>query len=194
MDLQASNDSDLDNVTVKVRVVQHSEEEEVEPEEATTPQKPSGCTANQSTHEDEVSSDETQTEELDLPKSDSGVAYVEKDKKPNKKNCNGAIPKTTKKSVPAPKSAPNSNQSTPKTARKGTLIQDNLLVQFVNEATDLSHRVDRTITAWEARDGRASLRKKTATSLERMRGDLQDRLNDVNETGKKWKTTMTATR
>ena len=60
LDLQASNDSDLDNVTVKVRVVQHSEEEEVEPEEATIPQKPSGGTANQSTHEDEVSSDETQ--------------------------------------------------------------------------------------------------------------------------------------
>ena len=36
------------------------EEEEVEPEEATIPQKPSGGTANQSTHEDEVSSDETQ--------------------------------------------------------------------------------------------------------------------------------------
>ena len=46
--------------------------------------------------------------------------------------------------------------------------------------------MDRTITAWEASNGRASLGKKTATSLERMLGDLQDRLNDINET---WKET-----
>ena len=68
------------------------------------------------------------------------MAHVDQDKKPNKKGSNGAISKTTKKPAPAQKSAPNSNQSTPKTARKGTFIQDDLLNKFIHEAIDLSQR------------------------------------------------------
>ena len=60
--------------------------------------------------EDEISSDETQAEELDPPKADSGTAHVEEKKKTNKRGGNGTIPKIKK---PAPKSAPNSKQSTP---------------------------------------------------------------------------------
>ena len=120
--LRALTTFEPNSETVEVRVVWHSDNEEVEPEEATTQQEPSGGAANQSTNKTETSNNEIQSEELDLPKSDSGLAHVDQDKKPNKKGNNGASSKTTRKPVPAPKSAPNSNQSTPKTARKGTLI------------------------------------------------------------------------
>ena len=57
-------------------------------------------------------------EELDLPKFDPGPIHVNQFKKINKKGC-GNIPKAFKKPVPTPKSAPNSNDSTPKNACKG---------------------------------------------------------------------------
>ena len=63
-------------------------------------------------------------EELDLPKFDPGPIHVNQSKKINKKGC-GNIPKVFKKPVPTPKSAPNSNDSTPKNACKGPLIQTN---------------------------------------------------------------------
>ena len=84
----------------------------MEPKEANIQQQPSGGTANQAINKIEVSNDEAQTEEFNLPKFDLGAACGEKDKKPNKKGCNGTIPKTAKKPPPALKSAPNSNQST----------------------------------------------------------------------------------
>ena len=114
--LRALTTSDLNSEAVKVRVVQHSDDEEVEPEEANTQQEPSGGAANQSANETETSNDEIQREEIDLPKFDSGWAHVDQDKKPKKKGSNGAISKTTRKPAPAAKSAPNLNQSTPKTA------------------------------------------------------------------------------
>ena len=141
--------------------------------------------ANQSADETETSNDEIQTAEINLPKLNSGMAHVNQDKKPNEKGSNGAISKTTKKPTPAPKKAPNSNQSTPKTARKGTLIQNDLLNKFVNEAIDLEQRVDRKITAWKTSGkGSISLRKKTAANLECLREDLQDKLNDMARNGR----------
>ena len=97
----------------------------------------------------------------------------DKDKKTSKKGNCGAIPKTTKKSS-------NLNQSTPKTVRKGTLIQDKLLQQFISEAENMTQRVNRAITTWE-RNGRASLGKKTASNLEIIR-NIQGKLSDINET------------
>ena len=96
-------------------------------------------------NETDTSNEGVQSEEVDLPKFNPGPTHVDQDKKTNKRGNGGAIPKIAKKPTPAPKSAPNSNHSTPKTARKGTLIQDNLLEKFVDEAIDLSQRVDRTI-------------------------------------------------
>ena len=177
--LRTPVDPHLHDKMVKVRICKHSGDE-IDPEKTTKPQEPSGGSADQS-HEDEVSSDETQTEELKLPKLDLVTTHVEKDKKVNKKTGAGTIPKTAKKQ-PVAKSAPNSNQSTPTTSRRATLMQDDILKKFLDETTNLSQKIDRTIEAWEASDGRASLGKRTAASLERMRGDLRDRLQDVHET------------
>ena len=160
-----------------MRICKHSGEE-IDQVKTTKPQEPSGGSADQS-HEDDVSSDETETEELKFP--NLATTHVEKDKKVTKKTGAGAIPKTTKKQ-PAAKSAPNSNQSTPTTSRRVTLMQDDILKKFLDETTNLSQKIERTIEAWEASDGRASLGKRTAASLERMRGEMQDRLQDVNET------------
>ena len=60
-------------------------------------------------------------------------------------------------------------------------MQDDILKKFLDDTTNLSQKIDRTIEAWEASDGRVSLAKRTAMSLEPMHGDLQDRLRDVNE-------------
>ena len=127
MSLRALTTSDHNSKIINVRVVRHSDDEEVEPEEATTKQEPSGGTVNQSTNKTDTSNEGIQSEELDPPKFDSGSTHVNQDKKTNKKGNNGTIPKVARKPVPEPKSAPNSNHSTPKTARKGTLIQDDLL-------------------------------------------------------------------
>ena len=124
------------------------DDKEEEPEEAVAQQEPSSGTANQSTNETDTSNEGVQLEELDLPKFDPGPTHVDQDKKTNKRGNGGTILKVVKKPVPAPKSAPNSNHSTPKTARKGTLIQDDLLKKFVDKAIDLSKRVDQTIMAW----------------------------------------------
>ena len=59
-------DLHLHDATMKVRVVKHSGDE-IDPEKTSIPQEPSGGSADQS-HEDDVSSDETQTEELKLSK------------------------------------------------------------------------------------------------------------------------------
>ena len=184
MGLRALTTSDHNSKIINVRVVRHSDDEEVEPEEATTQQEPSGGTANQSTNETDTSNEGIQSEELDLPKFDSGSTHVNQDKKTNKKGNNGTIPKVPRKPVPAPKSAPNSNHSTPKTTRKGTLIQNDILHKFVDEAIDLSQRVDQTITAWKTSNNNGvNLGKKTSANLELLRENLQDKLNDVNE---KW--------
>ena len=45
----------------------------------------------------------------------------------------------------------------------------------------MSQRVDKVIAAWEG-NGSASLGKKTATNLEIMRDDIQEKLSDINET------------
>ena len=188
--LRTPVDPHLHDATVEVRVCKHSGDE-VDPEKTTKPQEPSGGSADQS-HEDEVSSDETQTEELKLPKLNLVTTHVEKDRKVNKKTGAGAIPKTVKKQ-PMAKSAPNSNQSTPTTSRRATLMQDDILKKFLDETTNLSQKIDRTIEAWEASDGRASLGKRTAASLERMRGDLTPLgINTTPDPKPTWTDTMTA--
>ena len=103
------------------------------------------------------------------------TAHIEKDKKVSKKTDTGAISKTVKKQ-PIAKSATNSNQSTPTTSRKATPVQDDILKKFLDETTNLSQKIDRTIDAWESSDGRASISKRTSINLERMREVLQDRL------------------
>ena len=113
----------------------------MDPEKTTKPQEPSGGSADQS-HEDDVSSDETHTEELKLPHLDLVTTHVEKDKRVNKKT--GAISKTAKKQ-PIAKSAPNSNQSTPTTSRRASSMQDDILKKFLDETTNLSQKIDRTI-------------------------------------------------
>ena len=72
---------------VKVRICKHSGDE-IDPEKITKLQEPSGGSADQS-HEDDVSSDKTQTEELKLPKLDLVTTHVEKDKKVNKRTGTG---------------------------------------------------------------------------------------------------------
>ena len=111
------------------------------------------------------------------------VANLEKDTKAGKKTDSGAVPKATKKQTIA-KSAANSNQSTPKTSRKATPMQEDLLKKFLDETTNLSRKVDKTIDTWENSNGKASIGKKTAASLERLREVLKDRLTDVNDTWK----------
>ena len=107
---------------------------------------------------------------------------MEKDTKAGKRTDTGAVPKTTKKQAMV-KSAANSNQSTPKTTRKvapmqedrkATPMQEDLLKKFLDETTNLSHKIDRTINAWENSNGKASLGKRTSVNLERMREVLQD--------------------
>ena len=143
--------------TITVKIVKHSEDEEGEPEETATQQEPSGGTADQS-NDNETSEEEDRLEELELPKFDPGTINVEPDKQVNKKGGRGTIPRAVKKPIPKPSSAPTSNHSTPKKARKGprtqthnsnpNTLQDNLLKEFVDEAKDLSKKVDWTITEW----------------------------------------------
>ena len=185
--LRIPADPHLHSEIVKVRIVKHSGDET---KKNPIQQEPSGGSADQS-HEDEVSSDESRTEELpratlELPKLELVTTHVEKDKKVNKKQGTRAVPKTTKKQ-PITKSAPNSNQSTPTTSRRATPIQDDILKKFLDETTNLSHKIDRTIDTWETSDGKASLGKRTSVNLERIREVLQDRLQDVNETWKEMK-------
>ena len=86
-------------------------------------QESTGDSADQS-NEDEVSSEGTLIDEmelpratLELPKLELVTAHLEKHKKGGKKADTGAVPKTVKKQ-PIAKSATNSNQSTPTTSRK----------------------------------------------------------------------------
>ena len=59
-------------------------------------------------------------------------------------------------------------------------IQDALLKEFVDEAKDLSKKVDQTITEWKASDNDGvHLEKKTSASLELLREALTDKINDV---------------
>lgn len=108
---QASSNLDPDGILVKVRGVQHSDGEGVEPkdENINVQQQPSGSAAEPATSDSEASGNEFRTEETDPSKLEWELAGDDKDKKPNKKGSSGAIPKATKK-------PPNSNQSTPKTA------------------------------------------------------------------------------
>ena len=54
---------------------------------------------------------------------------------------------------------------------------------FVNEAKDLSKKVEQMITGWKASDNDGiHLGKKTSASLELLREALTDKINDVNET------------
>ena len=139
---------------ITVKIVKHSEDKEGEPEEAATQQEPSGDSANQ-LNDTETSNEEVQLEELDLPKFDPGPTNVDQDKKANKKGRR-TIPRAVKKPVPKPNSAPASNHSTPKNTHKVPLmqinnpnpntIQDALLKEFVDEAKDLSKKVDQMIT------------------------------------------------
>jgi hypothetical protein len=58
-----------------------------------------------------------------------------------------------------------------------------LLKEFVDEAKDLSKKVDRTITEWKDGDNDwVQLGKKTSANLELLREALMDKINDVNET------------
>jgi hypothetical protein len=182
--LRTPADPHLHSKTIKVRIVKHSDDET---EKNPIQQESSGGSADQS-NEDEVSSDETRIDELELPRAtlelpklELVTTHVEKDKKVGKKAGTGTVPKTAKKLLIA-KSATNSNQSTPTTSRKATPIQDDILKRFLDETTNLSHKIDRTIGAWENSDGKASLGKRTSVNLERMREVLQDRLQDVNDT------------
>ena len=162
-------------IIVKVRGVQHSDGEGTEPKDGNinTQQQPSGGAVEQATNDTEASSDEPQTEETDPSKLKWEMIGDNKDKKPNKK-------------VAAPFPRPQKSHRTrislrPKLPEKGTLIQDKLLEQFISEAKNMSQRVDKVIAAWEG-NGSASLGKKTATNLEIMQDDIQEKLSDINET------------
>ena len=183
--LRTPTDPKTRNDTVKVRICKHSGDEK---EKKPTQQESSGNTTNQS--EDETSSEEARIDEADLPRAtieipklEVAIANIEKDKTAGKKANGGAIPKTTKKQATA-KSAANSNQSTPTTSRKATPMQEDLLKKFLEETTNLSRKVDKTIDTWDNSNGKANIGKKTAATLERLREILRDRLMDVNDTWK----------
>ena len=93
--LRAPDNPDPSNVIVKVR----ADSEGAETKEANIPQQPSGGAADQTTNEAEVSNDEAQTEEFDLPKFNLGAACGEKDKKPNKKGTQNRKKTTEFKSL-----------------------------------------------------------------------------------------------
>ena len=138
--LRIPADSNPHNDTVEVRVVKHSGDET---EKKPTQQESSGDATDQS-DEDEVSSEETRIDEADLPRAtielpklELVVANLEKDTKAGKKTDGGAVPKATKKQTIA-KLAANSNQSTPRTSRKATPMQEDLLKKFLEEKTNLS--------------------------------------------------------
>ena len=63
-------------------------------------------------------------------------------------------------------------------------MQEDLLKKFLDETTNLSRKVDKTIDTWENSNGKTNVSKKTAASLERLREILKDRLTDVNDTWK----------
>ena len=169
-----------------MRIVKHSGDET---EKNPAQQESSGDPTYQS-DEDKVSSEGTRIDEADLPRAtielpklELVAANLEKDTKIGKKTDSGAIPKATKKQT-VTKSAANSNQSTPKTSRKATPMQEDLLKKFLDETTNLSRKIDKTIDIWETSNGKASIGKKTAANLERLREILEDRLKDVNDTWK----------
>ena len=120
---------------------------------------------------------------IELTKLELVAANLEKDKKIGKKADGGAIPKATKKQT-ITKSATNSNQSTPTTSRKATPMEDDILKKFLDETSNLSHKIDKAIDTWETSNSKASIGKKTSANLERMREVLEDRLQHVNETWK----------
>ena len=72
-------------------------------------------------------------------------------------------------------------------------LQNALLNEFVDEAKDLSKKVDRTITEWKAsnNDG-IHLRKKTSASLELLREALTDKMSTKH--GQTWRETIPATK
>ena len=147
--LQIPADPHLHSEVVKVQIVKHSDDET---EKNPIQQESSGDSADQS-NEDEVSSEGTRIDEMELPRAtielpklELVTAHLEKDRKVGKKTDNGAISKTVKKQ-PTAKSATNSNQSTPTTSRKATPVQDDILKKFLDETTNLSHKIDRTIDA-----------------------------------------------
>ena len=72
-------------------------------------------------------------------------------------------------------------------------LQNALLNEFVDEAKDLSKKVDRTITDWKAsnNDG-IHLRKKTSASLELLREALTDKMSTKH--GQTWQGTIQATK
>ena len=167
---QVDDESDLSDRVIAIQAVNHSGGEETDVKDILQP--PSGGAAGNETIDTEASEDGNEVEETDLPPK---FYCPEGDgKKQSKKGNGGTIPKITEQ-------ASHSNQSTPKTARKQTLMQDNILEQFISEVEDMSQGINRAIVAW---DKNKSVRqgKKTTANLEMMRAGITDKLLDVNET------------
>ena len=135
---------------------------------------------------------------------DRVTIHVNQFKKINKKGC-GNIPKGFKKSVPTPKSAPNSNDSTPKNARKGPLIQtnnpnpntlqDDLLKEFVDEEKiSQRKRTGQLLNGKPAITMAYTLGKRHPQVWHSSVKPLQIRLMMSTKHGKTWQATMKATK
>ena len=165
--------SNLSDVTVRIRGVLHlgGKEWEIKDGNLNVQQQRSGGATENATNDNEASGDNPQSEEIDPSK----IKWPDGDKKkPSKKGNGGAIPTTNKKTS-------NLNQSTPKTAQKGTLIQDRILVQFISEAKNMSQAIDRAIATLEKKKS-VSMGKKTTANMKIMQTDILDKLYDINET------------
>ena len=167
---QVNDGSDLSDGVIEIRAVNHSGGEETDVKDI--PQPPSRGAAGNKTIDSEASEDGDEVEEPS-PTPKSGCPEGD-GKRQGKKGNGGTIPKITEQ-------ASHSNQSTPKTARKQTLMQDNLLGQFISEVEDMSQDINRAIMAWD-KNKSARQGKKTTANLEMMRAGITDKLLDVNET------------
>ena len=171
---QSTDEFDPSEGVIAIRKVEHSdvEDEESDVNEENLPAKqPSGGTETENIDTD-TSADGSETVKnellkaaLDLPNGDG--------KTQTKKGC-GTKQKITK-------GASHSNLSTPKTARKQTLLAAGMLEQFVGEVEKLSQGIGNAIAAWEKNKG-VKMGKKTTGKLVMMREDITDKLSDVMNT------------
>ena len=135
---QCVEDLDESNQTIKIRKVLHSGSEESEPKngDLTVQQQ-----LNEGAAENAVQETETSEDELHPGGLEDIIDWPDVDNKkhaPGNKSNGGAIPKKM----------PTSNQSTPRTARKGAPKHDWSLEQYLREANAMTQEISKSILTW----------------------------------------------
>ena len=172
---QSTDESDPSEGVIAIRKVEHSdvEDEESDVNEENLPAKqPSGGTDETENIDTDTSADGSEAVKNELIKAAMDLPNGD-DKTHVKRGC-GTKPKIAK-------GASHSNLSTPKTARKQTLLAAGMLEQFVGEVEKLSQGIGNAIAAWE-KNKNVKTGKKTTEKLVMMREDITDKLSDVMNT------------